>query len=282
MAAPIVDAHVHVASSDRERYPLTPGVSERAWHDRDVSVEALLRELDAAGVHGAVLVQGHGAYSLDNSYCADARLRAPGRLASASIIDVHGPDPVERLTYWATERGMGGTRIFHLPPPEPPWLDDRALEPIWRAAGNLGLRINLCLVRRHLTALERLLTWAPPLPMSVDHAGLIEMPGVEPTLDDLDRLCRLARFGQLHLKISANTFAYGRAVGLSSDVLVRGLADAFGADRLMWSSDWPNVPRPYHDILSEGTEAAVRLSSGEREMFFGGSALALWPEIDPR
>ena len=41
----------------------------------------LVADLDAGGVHGAVVVQPHGAYAYDNRYVAEARVggaRPPG------------------------------------------------------------------------------------------------------------------------------------------------------------------------------------------------------------
>lgn len=275
----VVDTHVHVAAADRTRYPLRPGMGVNPWYDRDATVETLLGEMDHSGVDAAVLVQGHGAYSFDNSYCADARAVAPDRLVSVSIIDMAADDRVEQLTRWASERGMGGTRLLHLPPPEPAWLDDRSTEPVWRRARELGIRVSVCIVRRHLGALGRLLEWAPPVPVALDHSGLIELPGVDLDATAFDELCALARYPNLHLKVSPHVLAYGAIVGRSPDALVRTLADVFGAERLMWGSDWPNAGRPYGELVREGRLAAQRLTDEERALFLGGTACRIWPEL---
>ena len=278
----IVDTHVHVVARDRERYPLAPGVGVHAWYDEQpADAEALLGEMDKAGVHATIMVQGHGAYSYDNSYCADARTAAPDRLASVSIIDMTRPDRNELLTYWA-QRGMGGTRLFHIPIPEKPWLDDDATLPFWHQIERLGIRANICIVRRDLSRLARLLEWAPPVPISLDHCGLIEIPGFDATRAQLEEVLSLARFSNLHLKVSTNVFTFGPQIGLSPPALLRELADAFGADRLMWCSDWPQVhDRPYTQLVNEGVEAGAQLSDSERDSYLGGTALSIWPELKP-
>jgi predicted TIM-barrel fold metal-dependent hydrolase len=281
--AAIVDTHVHVVSRDRDRYPLAPGVGVHAWYDEQpADVDALLAAMDSAGVQATIMVQGHGAYSYDNSYCADARHAAPQRLASVSIIDMNRPDRMELLTYW-TQRGMGGTRLFHIPIPERPWLDDELTMPFWHRIDELGVRANICIVRRDLPRLARLLEWAPAVPISLDHCGLIEIPGFDPSRSHLDEVCALSRFDNLHLKVSTNVFTFATQIGLTPAALVRELADAFGANRLMWCSDWPQVhDRPYPQLVREGLDAGAQLSDDERAAYMGGTALSIWPELAPR
>ena len=279
----IIDTHVHVVSSDRVRYPLHPGAGQHAWYDKQpADATALLANMDSSGVHGTVMVQGHGAYSFDNSYCADAAGESRGRLVSASIIDVTSTDRETQLSYWAAERGMVGTRVFHIPRPEPAWLGDQTMLPYWQKIESLGIRPIVCILRRDLALLEQLLSWAPPVAISLDHAGLIEMPGLEATRADIDRLLALARFDNLNLKISTNVLDYATQIGLTPTRLVRELADAFTAKRLMWGSDWPQVAdRPYATLVQQGIDAGDLLGEKERADYLGGTALRIWPELAP-
>jgi predicted TIM-barrel fold metal-dependent hydrolase len=276
----IVDTHVHVASRDTTRYPRTPGLGVNRWYDRDTAdVERLLAAMDRAGVAATVLVQAHGPYRYDNRYCADARLAAPDRLVSVSIIDMTAADRVDQLERWATLGGMGGTRLVHLPPVDPPWLDDRATEPVWQRAAQLGLRVNVCTVRRYLPALQRLLEWAPRLPISLDHSALVDLPGAEVDAGAFDEVCALARFAHVHLKVSPHVLAYAPSIGRSPAELVRDLAGVFGADRLMWSSDWPNAGRSYDELVHEGVDSAALLTPDEAAAYLGGTAAQVWPEL---
>ncbi len=69
----IVDAHVHVASSDQTAYPLAPTGVGPAWFDKNpLTAEALIESMRAARVSGAVVVQSYGAYGHDCSYVRDA------------------------------------------------------------------------------------------------------------------------------------------------------------------------------------------------------------------
>ena len=58
----LVDTHTHVVSKDAERYPLAPHGLPGEWYRKDpADAEDLAREMAAAGVAQAVLVQGVGA-----------------------------------------------------------------------------------------------------------------------------------------------------------------------------------------------------------------------------
>ncbi|HEV8295890.1 MAG TPA: amidohydrolase family protein [Acidimicrobiales bacterium] len=274
----IVDTHVHVASQDSVRYPRVSRTATAAWYERgDADVTHLLAAMDRCGVDAAVLVQAHGPYRDDNRYCADARALAPHRLASVSIVDVTRADCVERLEHWA-DRGMAGTRLVHLPPVEPPWLADRATEPLWRRAAALGLRVNVCTVRRYLPLVEQLLTWAPRVPIALDHSALVDL-GAAVDAAAYDEVCALARHEHVHLKISPHVLAYASTRGQTAAELVRDLAGVFGADRLMWSSDWPNAGHSYEQLVRDGVESAALLTDADRARYLGGTARTLWPEL---
>lgn len=279
----IIDTHVHIVSPDRTRYPRQPGVTQSAWYDETpATAEDLLREMDRAGVYGAVLVQAHGPYAFDNSYCADARGADPRRLVSSSIVDFNQPGALDQLTYWARERHMASTRVFHLPPPDRPWLADRAHAPLWARIEELGVRPHVCLVRRHLPVLGELLAWVPCERIALDHCGLIEMAGYQDQSSPLDQLIALAEFPQLYLKVSTFVLDLAPALGLAPAALVRRLADGFGAERLMWSSDWPQTHHlSYVELVAQGRAATAELSEAEAEWFLGATARSLWPELAP-
>jgi len=64
---------------------------------------------------------------------------------------------------------------------------------------------------------------------------------------------------------------------------VEVLLDAFGADRLMWGSDWPvlNLNGGYARWLDAAEQLTAGLSTGEREAVFGRTA-AIFYGIEDR
>src|SRR3954453_9315399 len=108
----VTDAHVHVVSSDTERYPLRLGGFDRDWWTgRSIDAPHVTRDLDAAGVERAVIVQAVGPYSNDNRYARDAVANSGGRFALVAAIDADGDDPTSELEALATGGGVAGVRV---------------------------------------------------------------------------------------------------------------------------------------------------------------------------
>jgi L-fuconolactonase len=278
----VVDAHVHLASSDRVRYPLAPGIGLNRWYDTvDASAEALLRQLDGAGVHAATVVQANAAYRHDNRYCLDAARVAPDRLVAVVAVDAGRADRAEVLERLADE-GARGVRLLHVPRPDPSWIDDPATVDLWQVAVARGLRVQVQVVRSDLPAVARMLDWAPTVPIALDHAGIVDLSGPTTGEGALEPLLSLVPHRHVWFKISPHTLDVGRSAGLADEELVRRLADLVGAERLAWCSDWPNAGADYAALLARAARAAARLDDGERSLFLGGSVLERWPELAPR
>ena len=106
----LVDTHVHPVSGDQVKYPRVDG--EHAWLlGRSLDAEAYVRDMRAAGVSQAVLVNSFDAYGHDNSYCADAARTDVHRFASVCRVDPLAPDAPAMLDYWIEQRAMHGLRL---------------------------------------------------------------------------------------------------------------------------------------------------------------------------
>ena len=279
MAPTIVDTHTHVVSPDLATYPrlgFGPAASLRWLTEKPLDVHQLLADLDAGGVHGAVLVQPHGAYAYDNRYLAEARAVAPHRFVAASIIDIAADDRVAQLRRWA-EAGIGGTRLFNIPPGDPPWLGTAATAEVVDEARALGVRLAVCVLPADLHRVEALLLQAGDVPVALDHCGFADVTDLSSATGQA--LVRLARFPQIRCKVTTTLL---HRVGSDPRDVLEGLCEVFGAHRLMWGSDYPqHHERPYPELVDEGRHACSRLSPDEQAMFLGGTALELWPELRP-
>jgi L-fuconolactonase len=284
MASVIVDTHTHVVAGDRDRYPVQPpeGLPRLNWFDEHpVDAEGLLAEMDAAGVHGAVLVQAKGAYGFDNSYAADARAVDPGRLVNASIVDMQAPGRVEQLRYWSVERGMLGTRLFNIPSASPAWMDDPATRDVLDVAQQLGIRVILCTLVDDLPLVGALADLAPGLPIALDHCGFADLSGPAPFAGAAP-LFALAAHRNLRFKVTTTLLEPALHAGGDPRDLLEHLCGVFGVDRLMWGSDYPqHHSEPYPEIVELGRYACSRLTADEQARFLGGTALELWPELTP-
>jgi len=249
------------------------------FDDHPVTAEQLLDSLDAGGVDGAVMVQAKGAYGFDNSYAADALVVSPTRLVNASIIDMEAPDRLEQLSYWASERGMLGTRLFDIPTSSPSWLDNPSTVAVLDRARQLGIRISLCVLEGSIPRIGTLLDMAPDLPIALDHCGFADLTGPAP-YEAAAPLFDLKGHDNLRLKVTTTLLAPGSEAGHDPRDLFERLCEVFGVERLMWGSDYPqHHSEPYAEIVDFARHACSRLSSSEQGRFLGGTALELWPEL---
>ena len=265
----IVDAHAHVVAPDEEAYPLSPRPLSGPWYrEAPHSAEDLLACMDAAGVARAVLVQPVGAYSFDNRYTADSAAAHPARFASACCIDVDGEDPVGELRYWVAERGMRGVRLFALSREPRSWLAAERALPLWECAGELGAQVIVTILGHQLGELREALDRFPEIPVSLDHCGFAQG---EPLL-------ALADLPNLHLKVTTHTLDAALRANGNAAPCVESLVAHFGAERIMWGSDFCQThDRPYRELVALAQSAFGTLGSEERARCLGGTALRLWP-----
>ena len=266
----LVDAHTHVVSSDRETYPLMPAALPGSWYlQSPCSAEGLLAEMDASGVDRAVLVQPLGAYSFDNRYTVASASAHPHRFAAACCIDPYGDSPAETLQGWLEGSGVGGVRFFALSQ-QRSWLGDPATFVLWEQAIASGAHVIVTVYESQFDELASVLERFGDAVVSLDHCGFCDVASPEPLL-------ALARFDNLCLKVTTNVIDAAAAVEGTARRFVGRLTGAFGAERLMWGSDFCRThDRPYGELVRCGIEAFSDLSGAQQDACLGGTAQRLW------
>jgi L-fuconolactonase len=273
----IVDTHVHVVAEDNERYPLRPTSISLGWfRDAPVTVEGLLERMTAAGVDRAVLVQPMTAYGFDNRYVIDAARTHPDRLTSVVVIET-ADEPARRLRAMVSE-GVTGVRLFTIGNPALTRLDGPDALGVCEVAADLGLRVVVTILSHQLPELRTMLERFPETTVALDHCGFPDLCGGPPYAEAGD-LFELATLPNLSLKVSGHLLEQAEASGDPRD-FVDHLAAAFGADRLLWGSDYPQThDRPYGALVEMGRAVCSRLPPADQRCFLGENALRLWPEL---
>jgi L-fuconolactonase len=273
----IVDTHVHVVAADRERYPLHPtGISLDWFREAPVRVEEFLELMTAAGVDRAVLVQPMSAYSFDNRYVIDSARRYSDRLASVVIVDTLD-DPAGRLRIMADE-GVSGVRLFAIRNPSLSRLDSPNALGLCEVAAELDLCVIVTILSNQLPELRAVLERFPDVTVTLDHCGFPDLSG-GPPYAKAAALFELASVSNLNLKVSCHLLEQAEAAGDPRD-LVDQLAATYGADRLLWGSDFPQThDRSYAELVELGRTACSRLSLADQRRFLGENALRLWPRL---
>ncbi len=267
----IVDSHVHVIAPDLARYPFTPRPLSGQWYiDGPCSADELLVQMDASGVDRAILVQAVGAYSFDNAYAAAAARAHPARFVSAACVDPLADGAMETLESWIRGEGMQGVRIFAVSRTDETWLADPQTFRLWERAIALGAHLIVTIMNHQLPALNRFLEAFRDAPISLDHCAFPDPAAPQ-------SLFALARHPNLHLKVTTHVLDAALEHAGSAQPFVGRLVDAFGADRLMWGSDFCQIQgRRYAELVALGRSAFEGLPQAERDTCLGGTAGRLW------
>ena len=261
----IVDSHCHTSPY---------------WYE---PVESLLHQMDENGVELAVLIQMNG--QTNNDYQFECVRRYPGRFASVVIVDTDSPDATQHLA-WLAERGASGVRLR--PSTRSPGSDPLVL---WRTAAELGLPVSCgsgCLNTEFASnEFAQLIESLPDLNVILEHMGSINQPDSEgPPYPLRQKVLSLARFPNVHVKIHGLGEFCSRVMPVKEPFpfeepippLLDMVYGAFGAERMMWGSDFPPVStrEGYGGALRFTMDRFAAKSDEERSLIFGGVAMRLF------
>lgn len=263
---PVIDSHVHVAPN---------------WYE---PVETLLFQLDANGVDKAVLVQQQGQF--DNSYILECSWNYSDRFYAVVLVDVRRPDAADQLRDLA-EQGAHGIRLR--PTDRSPGDDPLA---IWRQAEALSLPIS-CVGTVDLfcdPAFAEVIEAVPNTTIIIEHLGSVNQPdGEEAPFPRRRKVFELARYPNVAIKFHGlgeicprlqpfpQPFPFDRSYLELFDLAYQ----AFGADRMLWGSDFPPVSgrEGYANALRWPREHFASLSDTEQAALFGATALRIYGKI---
>jgi predicted TIM-barrel fold metal-dependent hydrolase len=224
-----------------------------------------------AGVERAVLVQAVGAYSDDNRYALDAAAAGLDRFAAVVVVDPRGAEPAATLRRHVREQGAAGIRMFAIREPEGVSVDAEEYRPLWDEAADLLLPVVVTVWTRQLDGVAAVAAAYPDLPVVIDHCAFPTFPGgLGPVLD-------LAVVPNVSVKVSGHLFHEAQAGGERSADVVATLVGRYGADRVIWGSDFPQTAAPhYRDLVVGAREATAGLPPAEQDAVLGGNARRLW------
>lgn len=289
----IVDAHAHVFRP--------AGVLERATDalapaEREAPIEDLLAVMGAAGVGRAVLVP----LASEDAYVAEVLAEHPERFAAVAVADravqarVADVSPVAALERRRAGFPFHALRTQWLGDPSRP-LADSPMLPVLEHLAAEGLLLWTYLTPDQRPLLEQLPAAVPDLRIVLNHLGFfphdmrVDAYG-RPAFDDplpaehVESVLRLARHPSVYLMFSGQ-YALSRQGPPYSDLdpVVRRLADAFGAERMLWASDYPwtrDVPG-YATLLDLAAAILPNASAAELQAIHGGTALRLFSHLRP-
>jgi L-fuconolactonase len=276
---PIVlyDTHSHFFSDDEARYPLnTTGSPEGAENLRarilanPSTPENILRLWSENHVEGGVGVQYNSAYKTDNSYTVDSSDAYPDKIAAVIILDARKPETPAKLREYVEKHGVTGLRLTGYPDKEGnyPWMEAPEAQATWAEANRLGLAMVLMYLptKPSPTAIQKIEALAkryPQVNVVMDHIGWPATEGA-PNYGISPELVSLARLPNVYFKLTSINFEHLEAAKLDPAPFVRHAVDVFGADHMMWGSDYGNTKGTFPDMVADAIAATSLLTPRER------------------
>jgi L-fuconolactonase len=270
-----IDAHQHFWRL-ADRHGEWPPASLAPLH-RDFAPADLLPALQRCGIAGTVLVQSLPTPQ-DTAFLLDLAAHQAFVRGVVGWVDLKAPDAAAQIAALARRRALKGLRPMLQDLADDAWIDDAALDPAVHAMLAHGLCFDALVRPRQLVALRAFALRHPRLPIVVDHAAKPEIARAawqQPWQRDI---AALAALPNVCCKLSGLLTEAGDA---PSESRLRPVVDhlfaSFGADRLMWGSDWPvlHLAGDYDAWFA----MAQRLCSGRPEVdaaaldaVFGGNA----------
>lgn len=278
----IIDSHCHVIATDTKRYPLKPLFGKQSdWSaEHPLDYPDMVKADVEAGVNKAILVQASSAYAFDNSYVVDSVAANPERFTGVFSIDVVAPDAVEKMKHWMG-KGLTGMRIFtsgSTHAEQETFFADHAAYPAWTFASDQGLSVCMQMRVKGLPLLETVLKRFPKARVIIDHFARAEAAD-GPPFAAAAPLWALSKYPNVTLKMTHRPLEQA-AKGKSTPQAFLGKAvKEFGANRLIWGSNFPAAPRPLPELIAMARDALSFLPQQDQDWIFFRTAQSLYPAL---
>jgi L-fuconolactonase len=273
----VIDTHVHFYDPTRPQGVPWPPKDDRVLY-RKVLPSTYTAIAQPRPVAGVIVVEA-SPWIEDNQWILDLMPKNPIILGLVGSLPAGKDGFATLLRRFAANPGFRGIRI-RPSPPRSEWDSARLMTDLKALA---GLNLSLDLVGG-LEALELARTIAaaiPDLRIVIDHLAGVQIDGNQPPRPWLDQIRATARHHNVYMKISGLVEGTGQRGGLASkdpgfyQPTLDAVWDAFGADRLLYGSNW-TVCEHFSDLATvqrlpagyfsaKGTEALHKVMSANSQ-----------------
>ena len=258
--------------------------------EKSAPVETLLDTMQMHGVDGAVLVP----FGNEDKYVAECVRAHPGRFVGICVQQKEAWTSSDRTSAVLARRveggGFRGVRMAWLGDPGRP-VEDSPVYPSLRWMAERDVVLWFYGPAEQLAVLVQAVARLPGLKVALNHLGVcprrIEVDGrgrprvaLELPPPTLGTVLSLAENPRVHVMLSG-LYAFSKAGYPYCDLhdLVTVLAQAFGADRLFWASDFPWVAEEpgYGKIHALARLHLAGATADELHAVYGGTVSRLFP-----
>jgi len=279
----IIDSQIHVWEPNSKARPWDEAFAQsRASFIKFAdpnTIERALGAMDAVGVRKALVTSFHLYH--DIGYAREAVERYPLRFALVPHVELTEPNPEDLMSGYSAEPGIVALRISLM------GKGDENFERLYQgkykrlldSIASTGLPL-MVLAAGHVKAIAWIAEHYPQTQLIVDHFGMIQGPNRQPPEDrfsGLEDLLSLAAFPSIAIKVTGLP-TLSREGFPFRDLwpALRTAIDRFGAERLMWGSDFSRT-RPMHTYADaiNYLKYSDALSESERRWILSSTAQKL-------
>ncbi|HSU59418.1 MAG TPA: amidohydrolase family protein [Bryobacteraceae bacterium] len=267
-----IDSHQHFWKYDPAQY---------GWIDeskrvirRDFLPEHLAEEITRAGIGGTIAVQAGGAGETEWLLgLAKEWDFIRGVVGWGPLIDPHVEDTIERL---ATNPKLRGLRHVLQDEPDPNYMLREDFNAGIGKLSAFGLAYDILIFERHLPQTIEFVDRHPDQVFVLDHVAKprIRAGEISPWRENIREL---AKRPNVYCKISGMVTEADWTAWTPDQMkpYIHVVLEAFGANRLMFGSDWPVclVASTYPKWVILMEEALQELSIAEQERIWAGTAV---------
>lgn len=228
--------------------------------------------LSKCGIDGTILVQAAPSVA-ETEYCLRLADRHSFIKGVVGWLDFEAPTALSRLDSLANHPKLKGLRPMVQSIAEPGWLLKEQFTVIFEAMTRYGLVLDGLVLPHQIVDLVDLVKRHPQLSVVLDHGGKPPIRKREFGIWSHD-IARLAEFPSAYCKLSGLwTEAAADHSQAALQPWVNHLLRSFGAERLMWGSDWPVVELKgsYGDWFTQCRNMLAGLTEDQQMSVFGGN-----------
>ena len=264
----IADAQVHIWGADTPDRPWPEGRTAEAQRPYPVGPEALLLQMDLAGVERVVLVPPSWEGER-NDLALAAAATYPDRFGVMGRLSLTDPASRDLVPRWRDQPGMLGMRFTFHNRFNRHLLTDGSADWLWKAAESERIPL-MVLVPGQLDVLGRLAAEHPGLKFVIDHVGISLRPNDASVWDELPRVCDLAKLPNVAVKASGLPH-WSQEPYPFPDLHdhIRRLFDAFGPRRTFWGTDLTRMRCTYYECIHLFTDHLPWLTGDDLEWVMG-------------
>ncbi|XP_057436348.1 uncharacterized protein LOC130728795 [Lotus japonicus] len=278
----VIDSHLHVWASSQEagKFPYSPGQEPTL----PGHVDFLLQCMEEAGVDGALIVQPIN-HKFDHSYVTSVLKKYPTKFIGCCLANpADDGSGLKQFEHLVLKDGYRAVRFNPYLWPSGEKMTNEVGKALFQKAGELNVPVGFMCMKGldlHISEIEQLCTEFPSTVVLLDHLAFCKPPVNDDEALIFSRLLNLSRFPQVYVKFSA-LFRVSRVQFPYLDLspLLYQVVSSFGANRVMWGSDFPFVvPECDYKVAKEAVHLIandISLPSSDLDWIMGKTVAQLF------